>query len=125
MEEIQSEFKRLEAVYDRLEQKLNRQAPATEEEIASIAATTGVEIEENLKSLWRISNGSGRTMWWFAEGDDFTPYYFLSIEDALKTYRASTSHEWDEDEEDWGERDSRIQKHIFCHRSWLSFGAFN
>ncbi len=124
MEEIQSEFERLEAVYDRIGQNLNRQAPATEEEIASIAVTTGVEVDENLKALWRISNGSGRKMW-FSEGDEFTPYYFLSVQDVLKTHRASTPHEWNEDEEEWGERDSRIQKHIFCHRAWVSFGEFN
>jgi hypothetical protein len=72
MDEIQAEFRRLEAVYARLKRNMNRQAPAAEEEIASIAVITGIEVDPNLKALWRISNGSARAKW-FAEGEDPTP----------------------------------------------------
>jgi cell wall assembly regulator SMI1 len=125
MQEIQHQFDRLKAVYHRIGRDLNRQAPATDEEIASIAATTGIEVDESLKALWKFSNGSDRTMW-FAEGEDeFTPYYLLSVHDVLKSWRMSAPYEWNEDEEEWGERDSRIQKHVFCHRAWLPFGELN
>ena len=120
---IQSEFKRLEAVYNRLGRDLNHQAPATDDEIASVTATTGLEIDEDLKAMWRISNGSDGVMW-LAVGEEFTPYYFLSIDDVLKSHELPP-YEWPEDEEEWGERDSQIQKHVFRHSAWMPFAEFN
>src|SRR5262245_41778545 len=88
MSQVAFEFDRLETVLKRLGKDLNRQPGATVAQIESIARTTGMELDAELKDLWRISNGSGRTMW-FAEGDDhFTPYYFLSIEQVLENWLA-------------------------------------
>lgn len=125
MQEIQREFDRLQAVYDRIGRDLKRQTPASDDEIASIAATTGMEVDEGLRSLWKMSNGSDGTMWFAVGEDDFTPYYFLSVEDVLKSLQRSSPYEWKEDEEEWGERDSRILKHVFCHKAWVPFGELN
>lgn len=130
MSGVQSEFARLAYIFDRIGKNLNRQAPATPAQIDSIAATTGVEVDDDLKALWLLSNGSGNATW-FADGDDeFTPYYFLSVEEALEgwqffaPYDEATYHEW-YDDESWGERDPRIQRHFLRHRHWLSFAEFN
>jgi cell wall assembly regulator SMI1 len=130
MTRVDREFERLAAVFTQLGTHLNRQPPASEAAIASVAEITGVEVASELKDFWRISNGSGHTMW-FAEGEDeFTPYYFLSIEDALENwqrfapYDAGIYEHWYDDEE-WGKRDSRIQRHYLRHKDWVSFAEFN
>jgi internalin A len=124
MHEIQREFDRLDDIYSRIGRVLHRSAPASDQEISSIVSETGISVDDSLKALWKLSNGS--TTMWFAEGErDFTPYYFLSIAEALEFWRMQEQHEWLDDEEEWGERDERIQKHVFSHRSWMPFAVFN
>jgi cell wall assembly regulator SMI1 len=127
--EIECEFNRLATVYQRIGRTLSRQPPATLTQIDSILSITGVDLDENLKALWQISNGSNGKMW-LAEGDDFTPYYFLSVDDVLESwqmfapYESSVYEEW-YDDESWGDRDPRIQRHFLRHKHWVSFVEFN
>jgi cell wall assembly regulator SMI1 len=132
MTTTQREFDRLAATFKTFGREMQLQPPASETEIESILEITGVNIDGSLKDLWRISNGSGLTFW-FAEADEddeFTPYLFLSIEQTLEAWRlfapydASLYAEWYDDEE-WGERDPRIQRHILRHNKWISFAEFN
>ncbi len=130
MTPIQREFNRLTVVYKKLGKDLNRQPAAMEKAIESVAKVTGVKVASELQELWRISNGSGRTMWFAAGEGEFTPYYFLSIDEVLENwqlfapYNAARYEEWHDDEE-WGKRDPRIQRHYLRHKHWLSFAEFN
>ena len=130
MTTTQREFERLTVVFDTLGYEMDAQPPASEAEIESILETTGVNVDDSLKEFWRITNGSGHKHW-FAEGDDdFTPYIFLSVKDVLDSWRlfapydAALYEQWYDDEE-WGERDPRIQRHFLRHSKWIAFAEFN
>lgn len=128
---VQAEFKRLSRIYERLGVQIKTAPGASEARLASIAALTGIELDEPLQDLWRISNGSRRYAW-FADGDDedFTPHSFLSIRDATALWRLFAPYdeklysEW-YDDESWGKRDPRIQRHFLRHSKWLGFAHFN
>lgn len=122
-----NEFARLGRVYERLGYPLKQAPPASDAQIAAIASTTGIEVDESLKELWRISNGS-RGYAWFAAGEDedFAPHAFLSIKEALSLWKLFAPYDEEHyakwyDDESWGERDRRVQRHLIRHCKWLSF----
>ncbi|MGY8769730.1 MAG: SMI1/KNR4 family protein [Pirellulales bacterium] len=133
MTTIQAEFDRLASIYQQLGGKLKTCPPATEKQIASIAEITGIEVDESLKDLWRISNGSRAYQNWFVGGDELepTPYVFMSIEDVVSNWKLFEPYDkehyarWFDNEEEYGERDARVQRHFIRHSKWLSFAEFN
>ncbi len=130
MTTIQAEFDRLAGVFARIGCPIKKAPPVSETQLASVANITGIEIDDSLKDLWRISNGS-RRYYWFADGDDedFTPHIFLPIKEALSCWQLFAPYdeaiyaEW-YDDESWGKRDSRIQRHFLRHSKWLGFAEF-
>jgi cell wall assembly regulator SMI1 len=128
---VQAEFDRLSGIFEQIGHTLKKAPPASEALLASLAAITGIDVDDSLKVLWQISNGS-RRYYWFADGDDdtFTPHEFLSIKEVLASWQ--TFAPYDEaiyaqwyDDESWGERDPRIQRHFLRHSKWLGFAQFN
>lgn len=118
-------------MFGRLGSPFNPKPPATELQIAAVHTQTGIEPCPELKELWQISNGSDGAMW-FAEGEDeFTPYYFLSTDDVIESwkmfepYDADFYERWIDDEDDGSIRGPKIQPKIVRHRKWLSFAEFN
>ena len=131
MSTVQAEYDRLSRILVRLEYPIKTAPPATAKQLASIAAVTGIQVDDSLQQLWRISNGSRRN-YWFVHGDDedCTPYLFLSIKEALSNWRLFAPYDenmyatW-YDDESWGKRDPRIQRHLLRHAKWLGFAEFN
>lgn len=127
MTTIRDEFDRLSKIFDCIGHPLKLAPPASDRQLATIFDTTALNIDESLRQLWRISNGSRRFAW-FAVGEDldFTPYDFMSIKDVIAhwqlfyPYDENLYAEWYDDESS-GERDPRIQKHFLRHRKWLGF----
>jgi cell wall assembly regulator SMI1 len=133
MTTITKEVRRLEKLYQQLGYPMKRQPPATDERIKELISRIGVQIDDALVSLWRYSNGSNGRFWFATPGFDeleFTPYAFQSVEESLKDwamflpYNEDTYRTWYDDEE-WGERDTRIQRHFLRHRLWVPFAEFN
>lgn len=134
MSKVEREFARLQRVFKQIGRPLKLAPPAPEERIAAIEQITGINPDESLKDLWRISNGSAQRNW-FADGAelgdaDFLPLQFMSIRDGLSfwqhflPYDEKTYADW-YDDESWGKRDPRIQRHFLRHRKWLPFAEFN
>jgi cell wall assembly regulator SMI1 len=128
---VRAEFERLSRVYERLGYPIKKAPPASDAQLASLYEITGIDVDDTLKELWRISNGSRRYAW-FAKGDDweFTHHIFLPIKEVLESwtwfapYDEKVYAEW-HDDESWGKRDPRIQRHFLRHRQWLPFSEFN
>ncbi|PHS11512.1 MAG: hypothetical protein COA78_09455 [Blastopirellula sp.] len=132
MTTVQTEFDRLSAIYQQLGGKLKTCPPATEKQIASIAKVTGIEVDDSLKDLWRISNGSYENQDWFFGGDEDQPipYYFLSIDETLKLWQMFEPYdeklysEWYDDGKVYN-REPQVQAHFLRHSKWLGFAEFN
>lgn len=126
MTSIQNEFKRLSRIFERVGFPLKTAPPASAVEIDSIEEITGIAVDDDLKELWQISNGSQRYHW-FADGEDedFTPHEFQSIKQVLSRWNLFAPYDealyaqW-YDDESWGERDPRIQRHLLRHSKWLA-----
>lgn len=126
MTTIQNEFERLSRVFERIGAPLKKAPPASLAKINSIAKTTGINLDDNLKELWQISDGSRRYSW-FANGEDedFTPHDFLPVKEVLARWNSFAPYDkalyarW-YDDESWGERDPRIQRHFLRHSKWLA-----
>lgn len=131
MTTVQAEFERLSRVFERIGASLKKAPPASEPTLTALSQITGIDVDDTLKDLWRISNGS-RRYYWFADGDDedFTPHIFLPIKDVLATWQLFSPYDkalyanW-YDDESWGARDPRIQRHFLRHSKWLGFAEFN
>ena len=129
MTSVLREFDRLRSVFDKLGYEVNAQPCASDAEIDSIVKSTGVDVDESLKQLWRITNGSGGQYWFVQGEDEFTPYVLLPIKNVLERWRlfapydAALYEEWYDDEV-WGERDPRIQRRFLRHSKWISFAEF-
>lgn len=131
MSEIALEFERLHSVFERLGIPLASSPPATDQQISSVYAETGIEPCPELKEIWHFSNGSNGAMW-FAEGEDeFTPYCLLSTDEVVKSwktlepYDADFYERWVDHEDDGSIRGPKIQPRIVRHSKWLSFAEFN
>ena len=126
MTSIPHEFQRLSRIFERLGFPLKTAPPASDVKIDSIEEITGIAVDDDLKQLWRISNGSQRCDW-FADGEveDFSPHEFQSIQQVLSgwnlfaPYDEALYAQW-YDDESWGERDPRIQRHLLRHSKWLA-----
>lgn len=131
MTTIHAEFDRLSRIFERIGHPLKKAPPASAALLGSVVAITGIDVDESLRELWQISNGS-RRYYWFADGDDhaFTPHEFLSIKQVLASWQAFAPYDealyaqW-HDDESWGNRDPRIQRHFLRHSRWLAFAEFN
>ena len=133
MTTIANEIRRLEEVYRQLGYSMKRQPPATDSQINELVSKTGIRIADELIEFWRYSNGSNGRFWFATEGSaelEFKAHAFQSIEEALHDwgrflpYDEGIYETWYDDEE-WGERDSRIQRHFLRHRLWIPFADFN
>lgn len=127
--QLKIEIERLRQILESngLDFSLNEGANA--EEIAEIESQVGITFDENLKELWKTSNGSNNNDSWFAVvSDELIPCSFLSIEDALESwswglpYDNSFYEEW-RDLED--KRDERIKPAYLKHRLWFPFAEFS
>ena len=120
------EFERLAAIFRVLGHELTVQSPATENSIESIAETTGIQVDNALKELWRITDGSGDQHWFCHSNSDLTPYLFLPVKDVVNGWdlyspRETAQHWFAEDEN----RDSRIKRRLIYHHRWLPCAAFH
>jgi internalin A len=130
---IRNEVERLERVFDQIGLQWKSLPGATAAEIAFVEQKVGISFDDDLKALWRLSNGSNRQNWFakvFAEVEadpyDFTPCSFLSIGEALKwwstfePYDDAIYREWFYDGS-WGDRDVQVQPTFLRHRLWFPF----
>lgn len=128
--ELEHEIHRLKAIYQAAGQPFEAQPGASAEQIAQVEAAYGA-LDEDLKALWRFSNGSDYKVWFLAERGDTraepAPCDLVPLEDAFQfwrdqmAYEAAVQGEWDEDPE----RDARIQRDTLEHRGWFPIAQFN
>ncbi len=135
-EPIVEEFRRLERVFEASGGQLQIQPPASDSEINDLETKIGFPLSEDLKSLWRISNGSGAQQW-FCGDDDIvdgeelvpcSPFQFYSVAEAderwslFLPYGEKLYSDWHYDGSE-GETDPRVQPTYLRHRKWLPFGS--
>jgi len=135
-EDLMLELERLRRIRSAFSLGLDFQPGASNEEIDRIEQATGIRLDDCLKSLWNLSNGSG-DLCWFVDGDEdgiivadeLTPFSFLSLTDAFEfwssflPYDEKTYQEWFYDGTS-GKRNPRIQPHYLRHRLWFPFADF-
>ena len=132
MTTIEHELARLASVLESVGHPIKLSPSATDASVQKLVDNTTVLLDPCLQQLWQLTNGSSRTHWFaVAENElDFTPYEFMSVEQTLgewntaAPYDAATYAEW-YDDESWGERDLRIQRHFLRHSKWIPFAEFN
>jgi cell wall assembly regulator SMI1 len=135
MQSIEKELARLVSAFAKIGTPIVRAAPATDQSINRIAEVSTIEAPAELLDLWRFSNGSSAQSWFLlGEGDDdidsLTPLQLKSVEASIRfwslflPYDQKLYDEW-YDDESWGKRDSRIQRHFLRHKAWFPFADFN
>jgi cell wall assembly regulator SMI1 len=98
---------------------------ASDDEIAETEAKTGIRFDEDLRALYRFSNGGKYPETWFAVmTDEVSPYRFCPLAEVRKIHswfpESSYDAAWDNGGEPW---DRRIRK-FDHHTKWLPFADF-
>jgi cell wall assembly regulator SMI1 len=98
---------------------------ASEDEIAETESKTGVRFDEDLRALYRFSNGGRYEDTWFVVmTDQISPYRFCPLAEVREVHgwctESSYDAEWDNGGEPW---DARIRK-FDRHTKWLPFADF-
>lgn len=128
MSAIGTEFERLAVIFERLGRPQRVQLAASLTKLDSITTRLGIDVCHELRDLWRISDGSGGQFWFAVGQDEFTPFCFLSVDDAVEEWLAhapydeANFHSW-YDDESWGKRDPRIQRYLLRHKKWFPFAT--
>jgi cell wall assembly regulator SMI1 len=65
--QIRKQLDRLERCFFLLDLPMTRRPGATEAEIDRIERETGISVDDDLKSMWRYSNGSGAQPWFICD----------------------------------------------------------
>lgn len=127
--ELEIEIERTRRILKENDLEFSLGEPASPQKISEIEMKLGVSLDENLKDLWLLTNGSNGNGYWFAVvSDELTFCEFTTIEEALKSwswfepYDQNIYEEWSDFE---AKRDERIQPHVLKHRLWLPFAEFN
>ena len=64
---------------------------ATDQQIKAVYSETGIEPCPELVDVWEISNGSNGAMWFLVGKDGFTPYYLLSTNEVVESWKEAGS----------------------------------
>lgn len=126
-ESLKKEIERLGRILESNGLEMTLNDGVTKEVIANIETQIGFALDEDLKDLWKLTNGSGDDCWFTVFSDEQIPCTFPSIEYAFEQW--STFYPYDNSvyEEfglDENERDERIQPTLI-HKYWFPFAEFN
>jgi cell wall assembly regulator SMI1 len=103
-------------------QPVTKRPGATDEEIATAEASTGIQFDDDLRALYRFSNGGEYPETWFGLG--FEPFRFCGLDELVKQHGWHTeSVFWPEADNGGNPWDPRIQQY-HRHPKWLPIADF-
>ncbi len=129
--ELQAQLDRLLAFSRAAGHPLTLAPPVTSDVLERVMAQTGIPLDEDLRGLWQVCNGSPGQLWFLADTDEETPFSLMSVEEAQELYNVHGPYSADTDaipdlepDEYAGEWDARIQPGLLSHRHWFPFAEW-
>ncbi len=129
MASINEQIERLRAIFASHGFAMPLAQPATPAQIQAVEAETGIALDDHLRELYELTDGSAGAYWLAIMTDELTPCSMLSLSECLSEWR-----QWLYDDQaaqlaEWGPtedaRDSRIRPEFFVWRGWLPIADFN
>jgi cell wall assembly regulator SMI1 len=124
-DELNAELQRLFAVAAKHGAEIKRQPGASDAEIAEVERATGIKFNDDLRALYRLSNGGAYEDTWFAVfTDQLEPFRFCPLSEVREVHGWSKGSSYDEDWDNGGVPwDPRHRKYD-RHAGWLPFADF-
>lgn len=127
--ELETEIKRLKQILKNANVDFELPPGASHREIDFLEAATKIKLDENLKELYKFSDGSDNNTIFAVFSDQATPCSLEPLDEVIKWWQSLhlTPEPFDPIEEerdfDW-KPDARIQP-FWRHPRWLPFAQFN
>jgi cell wall assembly regulator SMI1 len=121
---LRRELRRLLKLLDRLETPVTPLKGASNDVIARVEKASGIRFDDDLRDLYRFSNGGRRTHNWFAVvTDELQLFRFSPLKEVKLRQSQSTSFfdpDWNNGDVPWSRRHRRLNQHT----KWLPFADF-
>jgi cell wall assembly regulator SMI1 len=123
---LAAEWSRTRAIFDAVGHPFPERPGATEADLRHVVETTAIALSGDLAELYRAMDGSNDENVLAVHSDEATPLNFLSLSEALKSWRA-TMDIAEADRELGREHvpDERIRHAAWVHPRWFPFAEFN
>lgn len=124
-QELLDELDRLQRLADRFGAPISLRPGATDDEIAEAEQATGIGFDEDMRDLYRFSNGGRYLETWFAAFTrDLHGFWFYPLSEACRVHGWTTAPLLIASANNGGvPRDRRVQT-LDRHTRWLPFADF-
>jgi len=125
--EVESELTKLRTTLATVGLDLRTRPGATEAQLLEFERKLGVRFDDDLRSLWKFSNGADGQDWFAVHSDEVTGCAFASIERSMEAWEWFAPYDQAIYDEWRNERsaDSRIRQGMLHHRLWIPIAEFN
>ena len=123
--ELQAEVDRLFRLCERFEVPITRRQWASDDDIAEVEQKTGIRLSDDLRDLYRFSDGGNYLETWFAAFTrELNAYWFCPLTEACRVHGWTTAPMLSEAANNGGvPRDARIQP-LDRHTRWFPFADY-
>jgi cell wall assembly regulator SMI1 len=123
--ELQDEIDRLLRLTERFGSPIACRPGATDEELAEAEHSVGIRLDDDLRDLYRFSNGGKYLETWFAAfARDLNAFWFYPLSEACRVHGWTTSPQCNDAANNGGvARDPRVQR-LDRHTLWFPFADF-
>lgn len=124
---LQIEIDRLEKILRSNDLEFTLSAGSTIAEINKVEKQIGFTLDQDLKDLWLLTNGSNHELWFAVNSDEIIPCSFPSLEYSFEHWSAFLPYNnptYEEYKLDRNECDERIQNTLI-HEFWFPLAEFN